>query len=346
MSSKRLASAVVAGAIVAVGIAAVVDAVVSGDSKGNAESRPASAADTSPRDDPLAAVLAEEEIRGVLYYSDPEDECRVHAVELPSLREVPPPKLRACRFELPPNPEPAWVARGSTWNPRGLLGAACVRDQVEIWRAGGTFVAAREGCAPAWKPDGTLTAIRNGEVWCIRTASNDPCEQTILTSAELQRAARRVPIVPPDPRYLGSVDAMRIAWLGDTRAAVAVRIELRGRAGRLGPLAALAFFERERVLGVRPSALPSELRVSPSRRFLAAREGSPQVSILTRSGRQLGGANAPAGNARAVSWSPDERWTAIATQWSVYLVRTSDLLAQRESRSIRLPITARDLAWR
>lgn len=348
MSPKRLVSALVVGAIVAVGVVAAIDAVVSGDPSRRAGSRPTETRKTGVSGDPLVAVLREEGIRGVLYYSDPRDECRVHAVELPDMVNVPPPKLRACRFELPRSPEPRWEPAGATWNSRGLLGARCVQERVEVWRASGALVEAVEGCAPAWKPNGTLTAIRNGEVWCVRKASNDACERKLLTAAELEQAARRHPIVPPDPRYLESVDAVRIAWLSDTRAAVVLRFELRRRLGRLGPQVALAFYDydRERVLAARPSALPTELRLSPSRRFLAAREGSSYVSISTADGRVLTGASPPTSNARAVSWSPDERWTAIATRWSVFLVRTADLLAVREPRTIRLPIAARDLAWR
>ena len=63
MSSKGLASALAVGVIAAVGVAAVVHAVVSGDSDGGTEGRLASPAETSPRGTSLTATLAEEEFR-------------------------------------------------------------------------------------------------------------------------------------------------------------------------------------------------------------------------------------------------------------------------------------------
>jgi hypothetical protein len=43
----------------------------------------------------------------------------------------------------------------------------------------------------------------------------------------------------------------------------------------------------------------------------------------------------------AIAWSPDERWTAVATRASVYVFRTEET----DGTLIRIPITVRDLAW-
>ena len=45
---------------------------------------------------------------------------------------------------------------------------------------------------------------------------------------------------------------------------------------------------------------------------------------------------------RSLAWSPDERWAAVATEEGVHLFPT----AARSGRVERLPIVARDLAWR
>jgi hypothetical protein len=51
-------------------------------------------------------------------------------------------------------------------------------------------------------------------------------------------------------------------------------------------------------------------------------------------------------NARAVAWSPDGSWTALAMGAAVVLVPTHALVGGAEAqRAIRLPYPARDLAW-
>lgn len=65
--------------------------------------------------------------------------------------------------------------------------------------------------------------------------------------------------------------------------------------------------------------------------------GSP---IFTRDGRQVGG---PEGIPRphAIAWSPDERWTALATDESVYVYPTEE----PERLVVRIPLPVRDLDW-
>jgi hypothetical protein len=45
--------------------------------------------------------------------------------------------------------------------------------------------------------------------------------------------------------------------------------------------------------------------------------------------------------ARAVAWSPDERWTALATDASVYVYPTD----RPDELVVRIPLMVRDLAW-
>jgi hypothetical protein len=342
MRWKQLASMLVVGVLVAVGLVAAVDAVRSDDPTERPE-RP------RPVDepDPPAARLEAEGIRGVLYYSDAEDDCRVHAVELPGLREVPPPKLRACRFELPFDPDPAWVPRGATWHPRDHLSAACTRGRVEVRERSGALVDDVEGCAPAWKPDGTLTVVRDGEIWDIQRPCEGECGRKLLPAVELSQVARSVRFAPRARRYLRSATAFEVAWLSNTRAAVLVRVALRRRLRVLGPVAVLALYEGRRLLRATQYAGAIALRVSPRRTFVGVVEAGGRVSIVGRNGRQrLGAADLPSPSTRAVAWSRDERWTAIATRWSVFLLPTADIEAGRQPRIVRLPLAARDLAWR
>ena len=44
---------------------------------------------------------------------------------------------------------------------------------------------------------------------------------------------------------------------------------------------------------------------------------------------------------QAVAWSPDERWTALATSQSVYIYQSD----QPDGRVVRVPLEVRDLDW-
>jgi hypothetical protein len=332
MSWRRVGSIAVLLAVAAVGTAAVVDAFRP-DSGDRSDTR----ATTTTTLDPVAAALEVDGIGGVLYYSDPEDDCRVHAVRLPGLEQVPPPQVRACRFELPPDPGTGALPDGATWSPDGELSAVAEGSRVSIWTRGGP-VGRIDGRAPAWKPDGSLTVIRNGEVWG---------ERKLLSATELARAARTLQIVPADPRQLRTATAFEVAWLTDSRAAVLVRVRLRGRLRGIGPITALALYEGRRLVRAVPYSGARALRLSPRRTFLAVMQDDERVAIVDSTGRtRLDALTMPAPSGLAVAWSPDERWTAVASRWSVHLLPTADIVAGRAPRSIRLPLAVRDLAWR
>ncbi|HXV33119.1 MAG TPA: hypothetical protein VD769_03830 [Gaiellaceae bacterium] len=349
MSWRRPATIGVLIAVAAVGAAAVVDAVRpdSGEaSKARADTT------TDPEPDPVRAALKAEEVGGILYYSHPEDDCRVHAVSLPDLEQVAPPKLRACRFELPSEPGTGALEADAAWQPGGGYAASCADGWISVSTQAGYGVGGIEGCAPAWKPDGTLTVTRAGEVWGTPCPGPDAygrpaCWRKLLSTVDLRRAARTLQIVPPDPRYLRSATAFEAAWLTDSRAAVLVRVQLKGRLRGIGPITALALFEGRRLVSAVPYSGAGLLRLSPRRTFLAVVESGGRVAVVDADGRtRLDSITIPAPNAAAVAWSPDERWTAIASRWSVYLLPTADIVAGRTPRSIRLPLAARDLAWR
>ncbi|HXV95498.1 MAG TPA: hypothetical protein VD695_03040 [Gaiellaceae bacterium] len=334
MTWRRLATIAVLVAIAAVGAAAVVDAVRP-DSGTASEARATGTPAAEP--DPVKTALEAAGIRGVLYYSDPEDDCRAHAIRLPGAEQVPPPKLRACRFELPPDPGTGWLPRGATWSPDGRLAAADDGSRVSLWTPEGE-VGRIAGRAPAWKPDGSLTVIRDGEVWG---------EQKLLSARELRRAAHTLQIVPAGPRYLRSATAFAVAWFTDSRAAVLIRVRLRGRLQGIGPITALALFEGRRLVRVVPYSGARVLRLSPRRTFLSVVEDGERVAVVDSDGRtRLDSITIPAPNAVAVTWSPDERWTAVASRWSVHFLPTADIVAGQTPRNIRLPLAARDLAWR
>jgi hypothetical protein len=303
MSSKQLATALVVCALAVVAVVAVVDAARSRDAVDpRADPSPTTGREDagSAREDELEA----EGVRGVLYYSDPADDCRVHALALPTLEAAPPPEVGTCRFE---------------------------------------------DSTTTRKPDGTPTVIRKGQVWNAPCAPADTagCGQRLLATAELTEAAHAVPFVPTGPRQLREVTAIRVSWFTPTRAAVLVRVRLRGRLRALGPVSVLAVYEGKRLLDATQYAGAFDLRMSPRRSSVGIVETGRRVTIVSRSGAQLlGAADLPSPDAHALAWSPDERWVAVASRWSVYLLRVADLAADRQPRIIRLPLVARDLAWR
>ena len=351
MSRRQLTSTLVVGVLVVVGVVAAVDAARSRDSVGR------SAGGRTETEQPdsatsLAGTLKAEGIGGVLYYSDLEADCRVQALHLPALETTSPPMLRACRFELPPDPGTGALDRGTAWQPGGQAAATCAEGWVEVSTRAGEAIGKTKGCAPAWKPDRTLTVIRDGEVWGTPCPGPEgyarpACWRELLSTAELKRAAHAVPFVPTGPRHLRSVMAIRVAWFNETRAAVLVRVRLRGRLRVLGPVAVLAVYEGTRLVRATQYAGAFDLRMSPQRSFIGIVETGRRVTIVSPRGTQvLRSADLPSPSAHAVAWSPDERWVAVGSRWSVYLLRMADLAADRQPRIIRLPLAAGDLAWR
>ncbi|HYK06164.1 MAG TPA: hypothetical protein VEW11_00200 [Gaiellaceae bacterium] len=232
-------------------------------------------------------------------------------------------------------------------SPDGEAKARCFEDNVEL-----TLPATREpqrlpGCAPAWRPDGTITAAYGDEVVTYRPCRAERrCAETLIARAELERAALRHPTVPDRPARLRAlVDG--IAWLSDTRAAVSISIRLGGRFEGLGPLGAIAFFDDGRL-----ERTPQYFRLTGGRLASSPRGSyvtqTPDV-ILRPDGSQL---SLPQHlrNARDFAWSPDERLLALATPFAVEVVDVASLERYDRTgsglRSVTLPQSAARLAWR
>jgi hypothetical protein len=199
--------------------------------------------------------------------------------------------------------------------------------------------------------------IRDGEVWGTpcpgpEAYARPACWRKLLSTLELTRAAHAVRYVPAGPPYVASVKAARVAWFTDTRAAALVRVQLRHRFRALGPVSVLAIFEGTRLAYAIQYPGAVDLRLSPRRTYVAVIETGRHVAVVDDRGRSLlPGPGDPPGDlpwpsGHAVAFSPDERRLAVATRWSVYLLRTADLVAERSPRLIRLPLAARDLDWR
>ena len=185
---------------------------------------------------------------------------------------------------------------------------------------------AAESCQPR-APSGGITTWKGDVVW---SGLGFQTVQVVFSQEELSRTLRQH------------------GWPGGFRAVQAVLL----RGPRYGVLAESAYLPRERILvGLQRERLrfllerwriggADAIRPSPRGRYVAVVDsGGAGVRVFTREGREL--RLPPVPPAHAIAWSPDERWTALATGWSVHVFRTE----QPEDTVLRLPIRVRDLAW-
>ena len=115
-----------------------------------------------------------------------------------------------------------------------------------------------------------------------------------------------------------------VAWLGGRRFAAV-----------LEPRGELTVWQGSRQLRETASGTFMELRASPSGRYFAALGGG-RVDVVDRSGRALWSTRG-----RAIAWSPDERYTAVARPGELAIVHARD-----GGRVARLALHATDVDWR
>ena len=279
---------------------------------------------------------------GTLFMTD--EECHLRALSLPALRWVLDSSAQGVECEFTVAPDSRRVVRfggGISWSTDGRTSAVCEANTVNFIGRTGQEVGRRPGyCAPAWKPDGTLTAARRGTLTAFRSGR----EQTLLSPADLAPALRAG---STELRLLHEPSIRQAIWLSDSRVAVIVRARVRDQPGSTYDL--LAVYEGRQLVGepVGNSRF-DELVASPSRGYLAVHGSSFRgLSFVDRDGRLL--ARNPIASGHHATWSPDERWTAIATGGSTYVFRTSEIeFFNSDSRpqAIRIPVHAADIEWR
>jgi hypothetical protein len=286
------------------------------------------AEDDVPEPPPRGFVIALGGTAGQLTYSDLDRGCRLVTLRLPILREADAPPDRVCEFDLTEDGRvgPA----GTVWQgPDGGLAARCREGTVEVF-ASGQPVYALGGCAPAWRPDGTLTLAREEGVVAYRLpcARRVGCTTTLVPAAALREAAG------PGAEDLIVQD---LVWATPTRAVALVDFRLPGRTTLQQ---VLAVFEGGRVAAVheRPTSL-AHLVLSPRRRYVAA----PPDLLLRADGAVL---RIPARlrGVHAAAWSPDERWVAYAADATIAIYRLNDDGTQ--TPVLPYPASAGDLDWR
>ena len=156
--------------------------------------------------------------------------------------------------------------------------------------------------------------------------------QVVLSSEELSRA-----ILGGPPSGDGGFRAVQAVSLDDGR--MLVLADSRGLGERVvaafdGPRAEFAHlsWQADNARAIRPS---------PQGRYYAIFRGAPRsVGVFTREGRTVEPAEGTP-RAWAVTWSPDERWTALAASDGVWVFPSE----RPRGPVIRIPVDARDLAW-
>jgi hypothetical protein len=335
---RRWATWLLVGGLAALAAVAVADALRGEPTIATTSTRPSTiSVALIPRNEPAASAMS-----GVLYYSDPEDDCRLHGLSLPELRPAEAPQLRACLFSLSRDGRNG-MPGDAEWSPQGGVYA---RERGKLIELGSPETGEQlhiPGQAPAFKPDGTFTYVRGNEVveWttsCPPTArlvtlpgdsTTARCRRTVLRERDLRRA-----LVSADPGPLVPKD---LAWLSDTSLVTVV-----GDATVSGYREHVAVFDGTKLRGASFSEFGKGMRIEASPRggFFTAWYGHSLVAVRNQNGEPI--FFPQVSRARALTWSPDERWTAVATQRSVFLFRTNDSDAPLR----RLPIEAVALAWR
>jgi hypothetical protein len=257
-----------------------------------------------------AAELREAGLRGVLTYSD--EDCRLHALVLPDLAGHPAPSERRCRL--------GGVVRlrfgRPVGDPQRILVARCRMGRVEVSELGGRLLGRAPGCFPAWRPDGTLTAVRDGELVTLFPS------RVLLSRDDLARELE------------GDFEIVEATWLSQTALAAVVRATRPSSAPNM-----LAVFRGRRLVGrtVAFRTSMSGLQVSPGGNFVAARSSQGAI-VLDREGRRV---PVPAG-VDALSWSPDGAWAAATREDEIVFFPPG----KPSAGGIGVPLAARDLVWR
>ena len=148
-------------------------------------------------------------------------------------------------------------------------------------------------------------------------------------------AARQHPNVPNAAGGIDAVDVEDLAWLSPDRAVLLLRV----RIARVGAQDLVAVFEGGRVRGSYYFLDDDRDRLEVSRRSryvaagtaFAVRADGPRLAIPDSFGA-----------VRAVAWSPDERWLALAARGRLALVGVG---LSPTPRIAMLAIDAADVAW-
>ena len=310
---------IVVAAVAALAVAATVEAL-----QGDPEARPPTT--TRERPAPASApsrvpISGQEEVRGflemtgvsgVLYLGDPN--CRLRTLVLPAVEwRSEPDRPVPCRFTVDQagavHPDRVQI------EPQNGLRAVCRRTQVSLFDRGGMpLIAFPDACAPAWRPNGTLTFVRKGELVLVLDGRT---QRVLLSESDVVHA-------------LGTGSRLlEVAWFDNEEFAASVR---------RGSQVSLAVFRGTELVLPPSFSSPRIDELQATRGAVAARTATrgPAITFFSRAGRQI----ATVEGGHSFSWSPGGTVAAVAA--SSLIVFVDPLRSERAA----LALVATDLEWR
>ena len=173
------------------------------------------------------------------------------------------------------------------------------------------------------------TWIERGQVMQLVPGRREAHGRRVLLSrSDLARAASH----PFTPWEEAPFVARELAWISGDRLAVLV--------GGSYPDFVAVFRGRTFLYRMFTGFEPRSLRASPLGRYVVVDDDGPQVVRVGKAPRNV---PFPEGltTVRAVAWSPGERWLALATRASIWLMDLED----PGTPLVRLPIEVRGIGW-
>jgi hypothetical protein len=247
-------------------------------------------------------------LHGVLVTAD--ETCETQAFRFPSWAPVGPPHPPDCG--------------GVVWSQDGTLMARCEDDFTSVTSSEGVQFPNVRGCAPAWRADGTLSVLRNGDI-VVSRRHGPPF--MFFSRSQLADAIAESVDAPQAWRFT------QVSWFGLTSFVAVVE----GQTGE----SALAVFAQGGLESFlpEPGARIEDLRSSPLGNFGFALVHPEREYVMVSRGGDLIAIPHVRG-AEAIAWSPDELYVAIATDDETVIGRTgtTDVV-------ITLPFGAHALAW-
>lgn len=231
------------------------------------------------------------DVHGVLGVAGPD--CSVSALRLPALVEQEPPREPDCG--------------GTVWSADGTVSARCVGDMTTVGPTPDGLRFRLRGCAPAWRPDGDVSVIRDGNL-VVAPRRGEP-RVFISRSAISAQISGQL----PEPE---SYELAEVEWLDRSRFAAIL-------AGRQPWQRAVAVFGEGSLEMIVPEfgQRISSLRASPLGNLgFAHNQLGREFVMLTRAGKEV--PLPRIANARAIAWSPDERWVALMTRTTTFIALT------------------------
>jgi hypothetical protein len=306
-------SAPLLAVVIAIGIAATVDALRSGGEKAAPEqvapepttTRPVQSA-PSPADE-----FREAGVSGTVFFTVRSDEgCELHALMLPDLAGGS-FLFDWCRFDV--SSEGTIVA-----GPRCPGRAIEVR---EVGAVGGSSERFR-GCAPAWKPNGQLTFVRDGDVVT-------PTKTLVRDAARFARQALG-----------GRLSVREFAWLSNTKMAVLV-------ASSVGFADVIVIIEGGRQVS-EPIYVDagSTFDVSQGSQEILSVGRDFGVQVYDWRGAFVAANRFTFSDVGAVAHSPEGRWVALARPGNICIYEDTEPPPRIRTPIDCLPFEAIDLAWR